>query len=75
MHKYIGTRMARKEDERFLRGKGQYIGDLRFAGMRDVAFVRSSVAHARIVDIRIPEHLRGSVFTAKDVSGKVGASF
>jgi len=69
LHKYIGHRVPRKEDERFLRGKGQYIGDLRFAGMRDVAFVRSAVAHARLVDIRIPEHLRDSVFTAKDLAG------
>ena len=58
MHKYIGARMARKEDDRFLHGRGQYIGDLRFAGMRDVAFVRSPVAHARIVNIHIPDHLR-----------------
>ena len=68
MHKYIGARFPRKEDDRFLHGKGQYIGDLRFAGMRDVAFVRSPVAHARLVDIHIPEHLRGSVFTAKDLA-------
>jgi carbon-monoxide dehydrogenase large subunit len=69
LHKYIGHRIPRKEDDRFLHGRGQYIGDLRFAGMRDAAFVRSPVAHARIVDIRIPEHLRGSVFTANDLAG------
>jgi carbon-monoxide dehydrogenase large subunit len=40
--------------------------------MRDVAFVRSPVAHARLTGIRIPEHLRDSVFTAKDLTG-VGA--
>jgi len=69
LHKYIGTRFPRKEDDRFLRGRGQYIGDLRFSGMRDAAFVRSPVAHARIVAIRVPEHLRGQVFTAKDLAG------
>ena len=69
MPKYIGARFPRKEDDRFLHGRGQYIGDLRFAGMRDAAFVRSPVAHARILDIRIPEHLRASVFTAKDLTG------
>jgi aerobic carbon-monoxide dehydrogenase large subunit len=42
----IGARLLRKEDDRFLHGRGQYIGDIRFTGMRDVAFVRSPVAHA-----------------------------
>jgi len=69
VHRYIGQRIPRKEDDRFLHGRGQYIGDLRFAGMRDVAFVRSPVAHARIVGIRIPPHLRDSVFTAADLAG------
>ncbi len=46
--KAIGARFRRKEDDRFLHGRGQYIGDIRFPGMRDVAFVRSGVAHAEI---------------------------
>ena len=65
----VGVRLRRKEDDRFLHGRGQYIGDLRFARMREVAFVRSPVAHARLNGIRIPEHLRASVFTAKDLTG------
>jgi carbon-monoxide dehydrogenase large subunit len=65
----VGARLRRKEDERFLHGRGQYIGDLRFARMREVAFVRSPVAHARLTGIRIPDHLRDSVFTAKDLKG------
>jgi aerobic carbon-monoxide dehydrogenase large subunit len=65
----VGGRLWRKEDDRFLRGRGQYIGDIGFAGMREVAFVRSPVAHARLTAIRIPEHVRGSVFTAKDLTG------
>jgi carbon-monoxide dehydrogenase large subunit len=64
----VGARLRRKEDDRFLHGRGQYIGDLRFAGMREVAFVRSPVAHARLIGIRIPEHLRASVFTAEDLA-------
>ena len=44
----VGASVARKEDDRFLRGRGQYVADFRHPGMRDVAFVRSSVAHARI---------------------------
>jgi len=41
----IGASVARKEDERFLRGRGQYVGDFRIPGTREVAFVRSPVAH------------------------------
>ena len=65
----VGVRLRRKEDDRFLHGRGQYIADLRFARMREVAFVRSPVAHARLNGIRIPDHLRSSVFTAKDLTG------
>jgi len=65
----VGVRLRRKEDDRFLHGRGQYIADLRFARMREVAFVRSPVAHARLNGIRIPDPLRSSVFTAKDLTG------
>ncbi len=64
----IGARLRRKEDERFLHGRGQYIGDIRFPRMREVAFVRSPVAHARLSGIRIPDHIRSSVFTATDLT-------
>lgn len=65
----VGARVLRREDDRLLRGKGQFVADLRLAGMRDVAFVRSPVAHARIRAVEIsPEH-RGIVYTADDLSG------
>ena len=41
-------RLRRKEDARFLRGRGQFVGDIRRSGMLDVAFVRAPVAHARM---------------------------
>jgi hypothetical protein len=44
----IGASVLRKEDDRFLRGRGQYVGDIRLVGTREVAFVRSPVAHARL---------------------------
>src|SRR5262245_38054382 len=37
--------------------------------MREVAFVRSPVAHARLTAVRIPQAIRGSVFTAADLTG------
>jgi aerobic carbon-monoxide dehydrogenase large subunit len=66
--KAIGARLRRKEDDRFLHGRGQYIGDIRLARMRDVAFVRSPVAHARLTGVHIPERLRSFVFTARDLT-------
>ena len=38
----VGASVKRKEDDRFLRGRGQFVGDIRLAGMKDVAFVRSA---------------------------------
>jgi carbon-monoxide dehydrogenase large subunit len=44
-------RMLRKEDPRFLRGKGHYCDDVQLPGMLHLAILRSPVAHARIVSI------------------------
>jgi aerobic carbon-monoxide dehydrogenase large subunit len=65
----VGASVLRKEDDRFLRGQGQYVGDFRIAGMREVAFVRSPVAHARLNLVNVPEEFKTAVFTAKDLSG------
>src|SRR5580698_2835401 len=64
----VGARMLRKEDDRFLRGRGQFVADIRLPGLQDVAFVRSPLAHARIKGIHIPERYRDVVFTADDLT-------
>ncbi|MCJ2081352.1 xanthine dehydrogenase family protein molybdopterin-binding subunit [Methylobacterium sp. J-090] len=64
----VGARLPRKEDDRLMRGRGQYVGDLRLSGMQDVAFVRSPLAHARIRAIHVPEAFRDRVFTAADLT-------
>ena len=70
MTKYgIGASVLRKEDDRFLRGRGQYVADYRMAGMREVAFVRSPVAHARLKRIHVPDEFRDCVFTAQHLIG------
>ncbi|HEX8343251.1 MAG TPA: aerobic carbon-monoxide dehydrogenase large subunit, partial [Actinoplanes sp.] len=46
-------RMLRKEDPRFLRGRGRYTDDVQLPGMLHLAILRSPVAHARIVGIDI----------------------
>ncbi|MCH8154893.1 MAG: xanthine dehydrogenase family protein [Proteobacteria bacterium] len=65
----VGARVPRKEDDRYLRGRGQYVADIKLAGMKDVAFLRSPLAHARIRAVRVPEKWRGAVFTAEDLTG------
>lgn len=52
-----------------MRGRGQFVGDLRLPGMLEVAFLRSPVAHARIKSIHIPPALRDRVFIADDLTG------
>src|SRR5262245_20027462 len=67
--KGVGARLPRKEDERFLRGRGEYVANIRIPGMLDVAFVRSPMAHARILSIRKPAGHETMVFTAADLAG------
>jgi len=65
----IGRAVPRKEDDRHLRGMGEFVGDIRLAGMRDLAFVRSPIAHGRIVTIAKPAGHAQQVFTAADLAG------
>src|SRR5579872_1788779 len=65
----IGAAVARLEDDRYLRGKGEFIADIRLPGMRDLAFVRSPVAHARIRAVHKPPGAEATVFTAVDLTG------
>jgi carbon-monoxide dehydrogenase large subunit len=67
--KGVGARLPRKEDHRFLRGRGEYVANIRLPGMLDVAFVRSPMAHARILGIRKPSGHEAMVFTAADLAG------
>ena len=65
----IGHSVPRKEDDRYLRGRGEFIADIRLPGMMDLAFVRSPVAHARLKGVRVPAGAAGKVFTAADLVG------
>ncbi|WP_353861724.1 xanthine dehydrogenase family protein molybdopterin-binding subunit [Azospirillum formosense] len=64
----VGARVRRKEDDRLLRGRGRFVGDIALVGMKELAFVRSPVAHATITGIEIPEEHRGAVFTWADLA-------
>jgi carbon-monoxide dehydrogenase large subunit len=67
----MGVPMKRKEDPRFIQGKGNYVDDLSFPGMLYMAIVRSPYPHAEIVDIDISEALKvpgvTAVITGKDL--------
>ncbi|HUZ71459.1 MAG TPA: xanthine dehydrogenase family protein molybdopterin-binding subunit [Stellaceae bacterium] len=46
--RYIGQPLRRREDSRFLQGRGRYVDDVALPGMVWCAFLRSPHAHARI---------------------------
>ena len=68
---YIGSPVERVEDLRFLRGKGQFIGDDARDGQWHAAFVRSAVAHGiiRKIDATAALSIPGvhAVVTAADI--------
>jgi aerobic carbon-monoxide dehydrogenase large subunit len=47
----IGARSLRKEDQRFITGKGRYTDDINQHGQTYAVFVRSPHAHAKLVSI------------------------
>ncbi|KIT16767.1 xanthine dehydrogenase family protein molybdopterin-binding subunit [Jannaschia aquimarina] len=69
----IGASSKRREDVRFLTGKGRYTDDINVAGQAHVVFLRSDMAHGRINSIdtadaaAMPGVIR--VFTGADFEG------
>jgi len=47
----MGHRMKRKEDPRFIQGRGNYVDDVKLPGMLYMDIVRSPYAHAKIKSI------------------------
>src|SRR3977135_4263618 len=43
----IGASVVRKEDRRFITGKGRYVDDIKLQGMKHAHFLRSPHAHAK----------------------------
>src|SRR5580693_4066121 len=72
---YIGRPIERVEDLRFLRGRGQYIGDLKRDGQWHAAIVRSTVAFGRIIKVETGAALAmpgvHAVITAADIGRPV----
>ena len=51
----LGHSVPRKEDGRFLRGKGNYVDNITLPNMLHMELLRSPYAHARIVSIDVSE--------------------
>src|SRR6201985_841582 len=73
----VGARVARKEDRRFITGKGRYVDDIKLVGMTHAHFVRSPHAHARVksIDLSAAMKMPGvlAVLTGKElVDDKIG---
>jgi len=67
----FGKAIKRREDPRFITGRGQYVDDVKLPGMTYAAFVRSPHAHARIkkVDAAAARKVAGvlAVYAGEDV--------
>ena len=72
VQQYIGAPIRRKEDVRFLTGRGEYIDDIKMPGMLHAAILRSPHAHARIISIDASQALTitgvRAVYTFDDIA-------
>src|SRR6188768_4078894 len=73
----IGASVVRKEDRRFITGKGRYVDDIKVLGMTHAHFVRSPHAHAKIKGVDTSEAMKMpgvvGVLTGKQiVDDKIG---
>ena len=60
MASLVGSRVERKEDKRFLTGKGKYTADINLANQTYAIFVRSPHARAKIKKVDISSALKSS---------------
>jgi carbon-monoxide dehydrogenase large subunit len=69
----LGASIKRREDPRFITGKGNFTDDLKLPGMTYAAFVRSPHAHAKVAGIDTSKAKSSpgvvAVFTGKDMTG------
>jgi carbon-monoxide dehydrogenase large subunit len=70
---FIGAAVERREDLRFLRGRGEYVDDLAPQGLLHAVILRSAVPHGRIraIDAGAARKMPGvhAVITARDMAG------
>jgi carbon-monoxide dehydrogenase large subunit len=72
---YVGRSLRRREDLKFLTGRGRYVDDINLPGMLHLAILRSPYAHARItgIDLSAARAAAGVRLTlaGADLSGKI----
>lgn len=72
MSKYVGNSLKRREDPRFIQGRGSYVANLKLPNMAYLMIKRSPYAHAKIksIDTKKAKALPGvvGVFTGEDTS-------
>jgi len=70
----IGVPLRRREDRRFLTGRGRYVHDIMLPRQLHAVFLRSPHAHAEIAAIDKAEALASpgveAIFTAEDVAAE-----
>jgi aerobic carbon-monoxide dehydrogenase large subunit len=64
---WIGANLLRKEDARHLYGHGLFVADVHVPGVHDVAFVRSEMAHARVLRVTKPAEDVSRIFVLGDI--------
>src|ERR687892_586889 len=73
VERLIGKSIKRREDPRFITGRGSYVDDVKVPGTTYAAFVRSPHAHARIkrIDSAAAAKHPGvvAIFTGADMTG------
>ena len=68
----FGEPIKRNEDRRLLTGQALFIDDVELPGMLHAAFLRSQVAHARILKIDVTRALQRPGVIAAYVAGDLG---
>ncbi len=52
---YVGASVPRREDPRLVSGRGRFVDDIHLSGMLHAQFVRSTVAHAGLLEVDLAE--------------------
>src|SRR6266851_5402753 len=68
----FGEPIKRNEDRRLLTGQALFIDDIELPGMLHVAFLRSQIAHAKIISIDVSRALQRPGVVAAYVAGDLG---
>ena len=76
--RYVGQPLRRREDLKFVTGKGRYVDDIKLPGMLHMAVLRSPHAHAKIKRIDLSAasgRRRAPCGSGADLAGKIGRWF